>query len=335
MGRPGYTPALTPLPTIHGYLPTIHGYSVNKHHYIVGIDPRQGHCPPGFTWVHTGCQETATLERYRAEFFSNKADSFLQTALHVGTIFAGGVATIASLGTLGPAFSTFTGGLKAVATTGLKVVSTLNAVATPAPTGGSMALNLGGILGAVGGLFGQASGIPILQTVGNLATAFAPAFSAAQPAMIAGPVYSPPPMSPQPMGQPVMAGGAVIAAGAGAVARMTAPILFRIASKLGRRVSLQGAITMIRKMGKFLMDPASIALALGITIAELATLITAHSSKKSRHMNAANGKALRRAARRIKSFHRMCGTIDLLKSRGRRTSVSRACGTCRKSPCRC
>lgn len=59
-----------------------------------------------------------------------------------------------------------------------------------------------------------------------------------------------------------------------------------------------------------------------------------------RRMNPANPKALRRAARRIKGFHRMCSHVDLLKSRGRsRThtvyAAPQRCGTCRKSPCRC
>lgn len=197
-----------------------------------------------------------------------------------------------------------------------------------------MGFNVGQFLGGIGSIFGQTSN-PYLSGAGQVASAFAPAFSASNQQSNFGPVYSPPQGSSGPVAQPVMAGGAVIGAAAGAVARMTAPILFRIAQKLGRRISLTGSIAMIRKMGKFLMDPAAIAVALGITVGELATLITAHSARKTRHMNAANGKALRRAARRIKSFHRMCGTIDLLKSRGRRSSRSVSCGTCRKSPCRC
>jgi len=201
-----------------------------------------------------------------------------------------------------------------------------------------MGINVGGILSSVGGLLSTASGVPVLQSIGQITSAFAPAFSGgplAQPVANIGPIYQPQQTIPM-QGQPVMSTVPAIAAGAGAVARMTAPILFRIASKIGRRVSLTGAISMIRKMGKFLMDPAAIAVALGISVGELATLITAHSARRTRHMNAANPKALRRAARRIKSFHRMCGTIDLLKSRGRRTvRVGSSCGTCRKNPCRC
>lgn len=43
----------------------------------------------------------------------------------------------------------------------------------------------------------------------------------------------------------------------------------------------------------------------------------------TRRMNPANAKALRRAARRIRGFHRLCGHADLLKSRSKRP--------CRKS----
>jgi len=207
---------------------------------------------------------------------------------------------------------------------------------TPSQGVSAMGFNTGQFLSGIGSIFSQ-SGNSYLSGAGQIASAFAPAFSSrAQPASF-GPVYSPQPIyQPDfPVAQPVGSNKPVIAAGAGAVARITAPVLFRIASKLGKRVSLQGAITMIRKMGKFLMDPTAIAVALGISVGELATLITAHSSRKTRHMNAANGKALRRAARRIKSFHRMCGTIDLLKSRGRRVSRGSSCGTCRKNPCRC
>ena len=58
-------------------------------------------------------------------------------------------------------------------------------------------------------------------------------------------------------------------------------------------------------------------------------------TKKSRRMNPANVRALRRSIRRVKSFHRLCGQADVLRSRGRSRARSAVCGTCRKSPCRC
>lgn len=225
--------------------------------------------------------------------------------------------------------SPFTGGLSALAASAALAADqpkpvTLSRLRSPAyttfqpnirpPGGQPMALNIGGILSGVGGLFGGVSAQPYVQGVGQIISALAPAFT---PAQNYGPVYSPT-VIPLPQARQVSAMAPIIGAGASAVARMTAPILFRISSTLGRRVSLTHAITIIRKMGKMLMNPVAIGTALGISLSELATLITAHSSKKSRRMNPANGKALRRAAHRIKGFHKMCGTIDLLKSRGRR-----------------
>lgn len=188
-----------------------------------------------------------------------------------------------------------------------------------------MALDLGSIFSTVGNLFGGVSANPYVQGAGQILSSLAPAFT---PAQSYGPIYSPQVMQAPYPARPVMAMGPVIASGASAIATMTAPILFRISQTLGRRVSLAHAITIIRKMGKMLMNPAAIGTALGISLGELATLITAHSSKKSRRMNPANGKALRRAARRIKGFHKMCGTIDLLKSRSRRSPV-RTVAACR------
>jgi len=57
--------------------------------------------------------------------------------------------------------------------------------------------------------------------------------------------------------------------------------------------------------------------------------------KKHRRMNPGNVKALRRSMRRVKSFHRLCTHVDVLKSRGRSRGRTAACPTCKKSPCRC
>jgi hypothetical protein len=205
-----------------------------------------------------------------------------------------------------------------------------------------MALNLGGLIGGLGsiaGSLGGSIGNPYLQGIGSVAQAFGGAFTA--PAVVAQTNYVPyaPPMNypapTQPRATPVMSGGQAIGYSARMVASITTPILYKIYSTIGKKVSLQGSISIIRKMGKFLMSPEAIAVALGISVAELAQLITSASAKKRRTMNPANGKALRRAARRIKGFHRMCGTVDLLKSRGKRSSSRSSCGTCKKSPCRC
>jgi hypothetical protein len=206
----------------------------------------------------------------------------------------------------------------------------------------NMAINLGGLIGGLGsiaGSFGGQIGNPYLQGIGSVAQAFGGAFSS--PA-VAAPTsyvpYSPPPSYPvatMPRATPVMASGQALGYSARMAASITTPILYKIYSTIGKKVSLQAAVSIIRKMGKFLMSPEAIAVALGISVAELAQVITSASAKKRRTMNPANGKALRRAARRIKGFHRMCGTVDLLKSRGKRSSFRSSCGTCKKSPCRC
>lgn len=207
----------------------------------------------------------------------------------------------------------------------------------------NMSLNISGLLGgigqALGGINTSAYG-NISQILGAGAT-IAGAALAPSPSYVSGPVYGAMPTYPSQAPVVQTAAGSVpvfaaAGAAASALARVVQPILFKIATKLGlrRMPSLQTAMNMIRKMAKLLASPEAVAVALGITTAELATLITANSAKKRRRMNPANSKALRRAARRIKSFHRLCVHTDVLKSRGRR-SGGRSCGTCRKSPCRC
>lgn len=205
-----------------------------------------------------------------------------------------------------------------------------------------MALNLSGILGATGSILsganlGQFSGIG--QLVGGglqiAGAAFAP-----QPTYAAAPVYNPLPpyqQSQVPQARPVsqvpMAGTTAGVAMAGVVSREGLKILLaKVASYLGRKnITLSRVVSLVRAWGRFL-GPLSVATALGLEVAELAILLSAHSSKKRRRMNPANGHALRRAARRIKSFHRLCSHTDIIKRRGSRRA---ACGTCKRSPCRC
>lgn len=79
----------------------------------------------------------------------------------------------------------------------------------------------------------------------------------------------------------------------------------------------------------------SILAGLGLTAIEANMLAAWFAQrKKGRRMNPANSRALRRAARRIRGFHKLCTHTDVLKTRGRSRSVGR-CGSCRKSPCSC
>lgn len=210
-----------------------------------------------------------------------------------------------------------------------------------------MGLNLSGILSSVGGILGGAN-FGDYSALGQIAGAGFNIAGAAltpspQPSYISAPIYNPlpsytmPAVTSQPavQAQPVGAFGVA----AGAIARMTAPILTKIAVKLGLRArpSLTRAMEMVRKAAKILTSPEAVATALGITVAELATLITTSNARKRRRMNPANSKALRRAARRIKSFHKLCTHTDVLRGRGRGRAVAvrSSCGTCKKSPCRC
>jgi hypothetical protein len=69
---------------------------------------------------------------------------------------------------------------------------------------------------------------------------------------------------------------------------MVAPILFKVAQKVGLRSipSLSKVMKMIRQMSRYLA-PAAVATALGIELGELATLITANSRRRRRQINPA------------------------------------------------
>jgi hypothetical protein len=208
-----------------------------------------------------------------------------------------------------------------------------------------MSLDVGKLLSGIGGAIGGIQGAAVqpytqalgqtLQIGGAIASAFAP-----QP--VAQPVYQVPALRTglEASSLPAMAAGNVVLGGAtsvvsGAIAAARA-ILPKIAAALGRKgITLSGAVSLARKLGKFFVSPEAIALYMGITVTELAQLITASSARKRRRMNPANSHALRRAARRIKSFHRLCQHTDLIKTRHSRRGYGARCTTCRKSPCRC
>ena len=137
---------------------------------------------------------------------------------------------------------------------------------------------------------------------------------------------------------PVMAQVPAISTGAIAASNAIRMIGFKIAQKVGLRgiPSLPRMMSMVRSLAKSL-SPAATAVALGIGLDELATLMTASSRRKRRRMNPANASALRRSMRRLKSFDRLAHRVGMQISRGRgsrRRSVGR-CNTCRKNPCGC
>jgi hypothetical protein len=70
----------------------------------------------------------------------------------------------------------------------------------------------------------------------------------------------------------------------------------------------------------------------GAAMSELAVWKSTH---KSRRMNPANTRALRRSLRRLKSFDRLASRTQQALGRRRGGARRGRCGTCRKSPCSC
>lgn len=157
-------------------------------------------------------------------------------------------------------------------------------------------------------------------TLGALANIGSTAFAAAQgPRAIPAAVRAPAPQS-APL---ATAGSRVFTSRMGVLAAAVAPILLKIAQKLGRpSMSIRGSLRLAKRLGKF-MAPAAVATALGITTTELADLILVGTQMPRRRMNPFNPKAARRAMSRIEALARGCQKIDMLRSRGRRRSSGR------------
>lgn len=226
------------------------------------------------------------------------------------------------------------------APTSLSDLRTAASVAMPVAsvaTGGRvpMAFNVGQFLGGVGQAFGGSSN-QYLSGFGNIAGAFAPAFST--------PGFGAPMTMDQPQAYPVSQ--QVPAVRAPSLTRDIFNIGVKILQKVGlptpasperftailkRAMSALTAIARRSPTGTILTVLAS----LGLTAMEAAQLATWYQQKKKRRrMNPANSKALRRAARRIEGFHKLCRHTDVLRSRGRRYPAARSCGSCGKRSCR-
>lgn len=186
------------------------------------------------------------------------------------------------------------------------------------PTGAPMSLNLGGILQATSQIFGNNQN-PYFQTIGNIAnlgSQFVP-----QPQQVA---MRPPQAS---AGLPAITAGAAVARGFFNRFPNLAVSMQQLRAR-GHKVKRGQLWNLLKRFGPEVLITGGL-----LTAAAVSELMVAGPGRRT--MNPANAKALRRAARRIKGFHKLCGTVDLLKSRGKRASVGRRCGTCRKSPCSC
>jgi hypothetical protein len=211
-------------------------------------------------------------------------------------------------------------------------------------TGGSfggnpMALNIGGLLGGLGGIFGgqanQGTAIGTLGQFASLASGFFPSPQMSQVVQTAVAPMQVMGMAPAIRGMATRLTREIFDAGAKVLSRLGIPVSAApgaFSSTLKRTLSSIASLARRTPSGTMV----SLLIGLGLTALEANMLTAWHAQrKKGRRMNAGNPRALRRAARRIKSFHRMCSTIDLLKSRSRRVGTSSRCGSCKKSPCRC
>jgi hypothetical protein len=211
-----------------------------------------------------------------------------------------------------------------------------------APQGGSpMGFNLGNFLGGLGQAatnLGNFSSNPYLQTVGAVTSSFGSGLAAPQNF---GPVYSPMNSGAQAMTVsnqlPSTRAGSltqeIFNAGLMVLSRLGIPAP---ASMAGFSTTLRRALSAVASLAR--RTPAgtmvNLLVGLGLGAYEASLLTVWHAQRRrGRRMNPANSKALHRAARRIKSFHKLCVHTDVLKSRGRRSTGK--CGTCRKSPCKC
>jgi len=196
--------------------------------------------------------------------------------------------------------------------------------------GAPMGLDVGGILGAVGNLFGGVSAVPALQGFGGVLSSIAPSFSPTLTAM-------PQQLAVRPRlgstsisslsNELITAGGKLLGTLGVQITSASAfsSILRRTVGGIASLAARTPGLTVLGILGT-----------LGLTAFEASLVVAHHATRKrGRRMNPANSKALRRAARRIKSFHRLCTHTDVLRVSRRGGSRPVRCGTCRKSPCRC
>lgn len=173
--------------------------------------------------------------------------------------------------------------------------------------GDDMSININGILQQAGEIFGGNQN-PYFQGASgvlNLASQFFP-----QP----GNSY----LAAPPQAQPVMSAVPAVIGGAARMLPSIGRSMFRRYPNLavslnalrlaGKSVKRSQLYSMLKRFGPDFLITGGI-----LSAAAVSELAMAGPGR--RRMNAANPKALRRAAGRIRSFHKMCGTIDLLKGR--------------------
>jgi hypothetical protein len=195
------------------------------------------------------------------------------------------------------------------------------------PTGATkMAVNIGGILGTVGGILGNtnSSGNQLIQGLSGALQIAGQLVPAKSNVVTMAAAKAP-------------AAQQMVSVGAGkGIPADVANAGMALLNKLGIRVSSANAFipTLTRALGSIASfarrTPAgsivSVLVGMGIALNAANTMVAWYSTKrKRRRMNPANAHALRRAARRIKSFHKLCQHTDLIKTHRRSAPRRAAC----------
>ena len=175
--------------------------------------------------------------------------------------------------------------------------------AMPANSGGPMALNIPGILGQVGTIFGGNQN-PVFNTisnVANLASQFVPAPTslAARPILPAA-------------GQVMARTGAMVGRGFFNRFPNLATAIQQLRNR-GMNVKRAQLWSMLKRFGPEVLVTGGL-----LTAAAVNELMVAGPGR--RRMNPGNVHALRRSMRRIESFHKLCVTADRLRAPRRRSS---------------
>lgn len=179
-----------------------------------------------------------------------------------------------------------------------------------------MALNVGGILGAVGGIFGGGQN-PYFQGISgaaNIAAQFFPQPTANLPQVRSPGLVAIPTMA----AVPAIRAGAVVARGFfnKFPALATAIQGFR---NQGKNVKRSQLYSMLKRFGPDVLITGGI-----LSAAAVSELMIAGPGH--RRMNPGNVKALRRSMRRLESFHHLCQRADKLRSPRRRKGCKTGSG---------
>lgn len=230
--------------------------------------------------------------------------SFFQTAAKA--VATGGISLVAPRlipRSVNTALNTITSAqfptsLNSIARTGAGIATRNPSLLIPNTGANPMALDLGGLLGSVGSIFGGNQN-PVfngISNVANLASNFVP-----QPVAMRLPGAG----TTAPMIRGISPGRAIV--GRGFFNRY--PNLatgIQGLRNMGRNVTRSQLYSMLKRFGPELMISGGI-----LTAAAISELMQAGSGRK--RMNPGNVKALRRSMRRVEAFHKICVRADTLR----------------------